>query len=153
MVGKAGLKAGLIGVAVMVVWTLIGQFLLSGSIGSSLVSLGVSVILYAGIGVLAGFFLATPRSASNGAKAGLIAGLISWFVATVVGGTILGIRVASGAPIPGADPEAMQQLAEAGTNVGVMMAIGGAVGFLCSLVIGAGLATAGGAVFSTIVPD
>ncbi len=54
MVGKAGLKAGLVGTAVMAVWTVIGRFIPpSGAL--MWVSSGVSLLLYAGIGVLAGF--------------------------------------------------------------------------------------------------
>jgi len=82
--GKAGLKAGLIGTAVMLVWTVIGRFLpMSG--GLVWVSAGVSLLMYAGIGVLAGFFLAPPRTPGKGAGAGAIAGLVSGVIAGVVG--------------------------------------------------------------------
>ena len=73
MTGKAGLKAGLIGTAVMVVWTVIGRFLPASGV-LMWVSSGVSLLLYAGIGVLAGFFLSPPRKPGKGAGAGALAG-------------------------------------------------------------------------------
>ena len=76
MAGKAGLKAGLIGTAVMLMTTLINQFLpISGGLVYAIC--GVNMLIYAGIGVLAGFFLASPRTPGKGAGAGAIAGLIS----------------------------------------------------------------------------
>jgi hypothetical protein len=104
MAGKAGLKAGLIGTAVMLVWTVIGRFLpVSGA--WVWVSSGVSLLMYAGIGVLAGFFLALPRTPGKGAGAGAIAGLISGVIAGVVGVVILNIQIASGGAVPGLSPE------------------------------------------------
>ena len=157
MIGKAGLKAGLIGAAVMVVITLINQFLLldflAGNIVLSLVSCGVSVVLYAGVGVLAGLFLAPTRTPGNGAKAGAIAGLISAVVSVVLGVVIMAIRSASGGPLPGLTPEQMDMLAEQGRNVGQLVLISGTVGAVCGAAIGAGAAAGGGAILAAVKPD
>jgi hypothetical protein len=157
MIGKAGLKAGLIGVAVMVVITLINQFVLlnvfAGNTVLSLVSCGVSVVLYAGIGVLAGFFLAPTRTPGNGAKAGAIAGLISAVVSVVLGIAIMAVRAAGGGPLPGLTPEQMEMMSEQGINAGRLVLLSGGVGAVCGAAMGAGAAAGGGAILAAIKPD
>jgi hypothetical protein len=157
MIGKAGLKAGLIGAVVMVVITLINQFLLleaiAGNIALTLASCGVSIALYVGVGVLAGWFLAPTRTPGNGAKAGAIAGLISAIVSVVLGVAIMAMRTAGGSPIPGMTPEQMEMLAEQGRNVGQLVMISGAVGAVCGAAMGAGAAAGGGALLAAIQPD
>jgi hypothetical protein len=149
MAGKAGLKAGLIGVAVMLVWTLINQLLLPASGGLVWVACGVSSLVYVGIGVLAGFFLTPPRAAGKGAGAGAIAGLISGAVSGAVGYIIMAVRAARGLGIPGLDPQQMQQLAESGIDP-MVLAIPGAI---CGVAIGAGLAAIGGAIVAAVKTD
>lgn len=157
MVGKAGLKAGLIGAAVMVVITLINQFLLlsqfAGNIVLSLLSCGVSVVLYACIGVLAGLFLTPTRTPGNGAKAGAIAGLISAVVSVALGVVILALRSAGGGPLPGVTPEQMEMLTEQGMNVGLLVLLSGTVGAVCGAAMGAGAAAGGGAILAAVKPD
>ena len=147
MAGKAGLKAGLIGMAVMLVLTGLNQVLpMTGA--WVWVSCGVSSLLYTGIGVLAGFFLAPPRTAGKGAGAGAIAGLISSAVSGVVSYIIIrtlfvrAIRLARGLDYPGLTTEQMQQLAASGMDP-KLFAIPGVI---CSIAIGAGLAAIGGAI-------
>ena len=102
MVGKAGLKAGLIGLVVMLIISVVNQLLLADVFASqpllSFASCGVSIVLYLGVGVLAGLFLEPPRTAGDGAKAGAIAGLIAAIVSVTIGVLILAIRTSSGAP-------------------------------------------------------
>lgn len=154
MAGKAGLKAGLIGTAVMLVWTVIGRFLpMSGAL--VWVSAGVSLLIYTGIGVLAGFFLAPPRTPGKGAGAGAIAGLISGVIAGVVGVVILIIQMASGGNIPGLSPEQMQQmqqLTESGMDP-TMFAVLTIPSVVCIMAIGSGLAAIGGAILGAVKPD
>ena len=148
MVGKAGLKAGLIGMAVMLVLAVLNRLLpISG--GLVWVSCGVSSLIYVGIGALAGFFLAPPRAAGKGAGAGAIAGLLSGLVSGVVGVAIMFIQMRQGMTISGLTPEQMQQLAQSGLDPAVLM-IPGAV---CSLGLGAGLAAIGGAIFAAVKLD
>jgi hypothetical protein len=157
MVGKAGLKAGLIGAAVMVAITLINQFVLldvfTGNTALSLASCGVSIVLYAGIGVLAGLFLTPTRTPGNGAKAGALAGLISAVISVGLGIAIMAIRMAGGGDIPGVSPEQMEMMAEQGINAGLIFLLSGTFGAVCGAVMGAGAAAAGGAVLAAVKPD
>ena len=157
MVGKAGLKAGLIGLAVMVVISLINQLLLVEIFAAqpilSFASCGVSMVLYVGIGALAGIFLTPPRTAGDGAKAGLIAGLISALVSVALGVLILVIRTNSGAPLPGITPEQLQMMEEQGMDLGLITLISGSVGAVCGAGLGAGAAAGGGALLAAIKPD
>jgi len=148
MAGKAGLKAGLIGVAVLLMITVANNLLpISG--GLVYVVCGVSMLIYIGIGVLAGFFLTPPRTAGKGAGAGAIAGLISGVINGVVGYVIISIRLAQGLGYPGLDPQQMQQLTEMGMDP-QLFAIPGAI---CGMAMGAGLAAIGGAIFAAVKSD
>jgi hypothetical protein len=146
--GKAGLKAGLIGVVVLLMVTAMNQFLpISG--GLVYVMCGVSMLIYAGIGVLAGFFLAPPRTPGKGAGAGAIAGLISGAINGAVGFVIISIRLAQGLGYPGLDPQQMQQLTEMGMDP-QLFAIPGAI---CGMALGAGVAAIGGAILAAVKSD
>lgn len=148
MAGKAGLKAGLIGIAVMVVLTIINRVAgLSGVL--VYVMCGVSTLAYVALGVLAGVFLAPPRTAGKAAGAGAIAGLLSGLVSGVIGIAIMAISIARGLGIPGLDAQQMELLAQTGLDP-TLLAIPGAV---CSLGIGAGAAAIGGAIFGALRPD
>ena len=157
MIGKAGLKAGLIGVVVMVLISLINQLLLAELFAArpalSFASCGVSVVLYVGVGVLAGIFLSPPRTAGDGAKAGLIAGLISAVISVGLGVVIMVIRTRSGAPLPGVTPEQLQMMEEQGMNLGRLTLLSGTIGAVCGAGIGAGAAAGGGALLAAIKPD
>jgi hypothetical protein len=148
MAGKAGLKAGLIGIVVMVVLTLINR--LTGVSGVLVyVMCGVSMLAYVAVGVLAGVLLAPPRTAGTGAGAGAIAGLLSGLVSGVIGIAMMAISVSRGQGIPGLDAQQMELLAETGLDP-TLLSIPGAV---CSLGIGSGAASVGGAIFGALRPD
>lgn len=156
MTGQAGLKAGLIGAAVLLVLTLLSQIPAVGCI-----CCGVSLLAYAGVGVLAGFFLTPPRSAGIGAGAGAIAGVISGVVAGVVQALVLAVQTLIAGPGEFAsllDPEQMRQLSELGVDPETFaaftgtggVALGGALCCLSSLAIGAVLGAIGGAIFAAV---
>ena len=148
MVGKAGLKAGLIGVAVMLVVTVLNNVLpISGAV--VYVVCGLSVAIYAGIGVLAGLFVAAPRTAGKGAAAGAIAGAICAVIAGAIGSGIMFFRMARGLGVPGLSPQQMQLLAESNIDP-KLYAIPGAV---CGLAINTIVATIGGAVVAAVKTD
>lgn len=148
MTGKAGLKAGLIGVVVLLVMTAINNLLpIAGNVVYVLCC--ISMLIYVGIGVLAGLFLAPPRTPGKGAGAGAIAGLISGAINGVVGFIIISVRMAQGLGYPGLDAQQMQQLNELGMNP-QLLAIPGA---LCGAVIGAAVAAIGGAIFAAVKAD
>lgn len=154
MVGKAGLKAGLVGTAVMAVWTVIGRFIPpSGAL--MWVSSGVSLLLYAGIGVLAGFFLSPPRKPNKGAGAGALAGLTSGVIAGTIGTLILVTQMAAGGDVPGFNPQQAEQMQRL-INMGIdpkTFALMALPGVICITAIGAGLAAVGGAIFAAVRTD
>lgn len=148
MVGKAGLKAGLIGTAVLLVMTAINQILpISGAL--VYVLCGFSTLIYAGIGVLAGFFLVPPRTPGRGAGAGAIAGVIGGVINGIVGAVIMVIRQAQGLGLAGLTPEQMQQLSAAGVDPTVYAI----PGVICGMVVGAGAAAIGGAILAAVKSD
>ncbi len=159
MTGKAGLKAGLIGAAVVLVLTLLSQIP-----GVGCVCCGLTWLVYAGIGALAGFFLTPPRAAGTGAGAGAIAGLVSGAVGGIIWIIILAIQMALTGPGEIAstiNPEQMHQLVELGIDsemFAIFSGIGGVVigGGLCcltGLAVGAGMGAIGGAIFAAVKPD
>ncbi len=154
MTGKAGLKAGLIGVAIMLMHTGLSRLL--PSYGSLVwVSAGVSLLVYAGIGVLAGLLLTPPRTPGKGAGAGAIASLMSGLVAGAVGTAIMVIQMASGEAISGLSPEQMQQiqqLTESGMDPATF-ALLAIPGLACVVAIGTGLSAASGAIVAAVKPD
>ena len=162
MAGKAGLKAGLIGAAVLVALTLLELIPIPYLACACFV---IRLLVYAGIGVLAGFFLTPPRTAGTGAGAGAIAGaiggLISGIVSMIAAVVQGAVGVASGALDPemlrlftefGADidPETLALLTGAGAGMGA--AISG-VSCLCSLAVGAALGAIGGVIFGAAKRD
>jgi hypothetical protein len=151
--GKAGVKAGLIGIAVMVVLTLLNQFVIPIRGALTYVMCGVSTLLYVGIGTLAGYFLAPPRTPGKGAGAGAIAGLISGVVSTIIGSIIMFTRFSMTGEIPGVTPDQMQQLADSGMEPKTLLILGMTVGPVCSMAIGAGAAAIGGAILGALKTD
>jgi len=114
MTGKAGLKAGLIGAAIILVMTLLSQIP-----GVGCICCGLTWLVYAGIGVLAGFFLTPPRAAGTGAGAGAIAGLVSGAAGGIVWIIVMAVTVALGGTGDVAsviDPQTMRQLIELGID-------------------------------------
>ena len=147
MIGKAGLKAGLIGLVVLLIVTALNNLLpISGA--WVYVLCGISTLLYVGIGVLAGLFLVPPRTPGKGAGAGAIAGLIGSGINGMISVIITTIRLSRGLGIAGVDPQQMQQLLEAGYNPQALLL----PGTVCGLVIGAGAAAVGGAILAAVKP-
>lgn len=159
MTGKAGLKAGLIGAAIILVMTLLSQIP-----GVGCICCGLTFLVYAGIGVLAGFFLTPPRTAGTGAGAGAIAGLVSGAAGGIVWIIVMAVTVAfgdTGDIMSAIDPQTMRQLLELGIDPEMFAtfsgvggaALGGGMCCLTGLAIGAGMGAIGGAIFAAIKPD
>ena len=161
MSGQAGLKAGLIGGAIVLLFTALSQvpvpFFCCGCTA-------LTLLAYIGIGVLAGVFLNPPRDAGKGAGAGAIAGVISGLVAGIVLIVGLGIQMAfmgTGDILSTVDPQTLKQLEEIGLSAEAFAALSGVTGVgivggmccLADLAIGAGLGAAGGAIFGAAKPD
>jgi hypothetical protein len=150
MTGKAGLKAGLIGAAVILVVTLLSQIPFVGCVCCAL-----TWLIYAAIGALAGFFSDPPRTAGSGAGAGAIAGLISGVAGGLIWVIVMVIQAAVAGPgnIPAIDPETMRQLTELGVDPEMFQVLTGGMCCLGSLATGAGLGAVGGLIFAALRPE
>jgi hypothetical protein len=132
MTFKAGLKGGLIGMAVAIVLTLLGlipvPFL--GCVCACLVW-----VMWVVAGVLAANFLTPPRSAGQGAGAGAIAGLVVAAGEGLVSIIIAGIRGAIGgaSSLSSLTPEMMSQLADSGIPPELFTALSGGGGVAAAL--------------------
>jgi hypothetical protein len=145
MAGKAGLKAGAIGAAIMLVPGLINHLLPIAENAALMYTLcGISLAIYASTGVLAGLFLARPRTPGKGAGAGAIAGLISG----IIYGGLGFVMIATGFSSLLASAQ-VQQTIEQGLSPMVFAVIG----ITCNPILGSALAAIGGAVFAAVKPD
>lgn len=154
MAGKAGLKAGAIGLIVMIVWTVIGRLVPAMASGVMIyVSCGISALMYLGIGVLAGLFLASPRTMGKGATSGAVAGLIAGGGGSILGVIIMLTQIGSTGTIPGLSPDQAQLLAESNMDPMMLSLIGGVCGVGLALALGAGLGAAGGAISAALKGD
>jgi hypothetical protein len=156
MAGKAGLKAGLIGAAGVGVLTVLsvllsGPWPILGRVGGGLIMLA-----YIGSGLLAGLFLAAPRSAGMGARAGALAGLIGgagsgivWIIAVVARVT----QISWDGIMPVVGLREMPQPTDLGVTAEMLAVMIGGLCFLTSLLAGAGLGAIGGAVFGAARRD
>lgn len=151
MTGKAGLKAGLIGTGVMLVWTIVGRLVPLSGIWVW-VSTGISLLTYAGIGVLASLLLAQPRTPGKGAGAGAISGLISGLIAGGVGVAILLVQISGTGDVPTMTPQQLEQIRQLGQS-GPPLPLLLAPSAVCIMAIGSGLAAIGGAILAAVKPD
>jgi hypothetical protein len=145
------LKAGLFGTGVMLVWTVIGRLVPIAGVWVW-VSSGLSLLMYAGIGLLAGVFLRPPRAPGKGAGAGAIAGLISGLIAGGVGIGILMAQIAGGGNVPAMSTEQMAQIRQVSAS-GIPLPVLLAPSAVCVMAIGSGLAAIGGAILAAVKPD
>ncbi|MEW5958946.1 MAG: hypothetical protein AB1801_14535 [Chloroflexota bacterium] len=158
---QAVLKAGGVGAAVLVVLTLLGYIPCVGCITFIL-----TLVAYVGIGVLAAYWMAPPRTtsggATNGAMAAVVAGLVSGLVNLVISGIYFAITGSSQMMQALADlpPEQLAALTEAGIDPSLLAGGAGIAGVLglsavccgLGLVIAAALGAAGGAYWGNSHP-
>ncbi len=159
---QAGLKAGGIGAAVMVVLALLGLIPIPflGCLCCLLV-----FVAWIGSGVLAANFMQAPRTSGGAAGAGAVAGVLSGLGYGIVTALTAVVRAATGggAALSSAlTPEMIQQFQQAGVDpqtftqmMSFMASTGGAalVGSLCCIgarLLGAALGAVGGAIGSAI---
>ena len=166
MSGKAGLKAGLIGAGALFLITLPNLLptFLPPIPCLGCICCGLPLLAYAGVGVLAGFFITPPRDAGAGAGAGAIAGLISAVGSTIAWMITMGLQMLiSGTQdvMSTLDPEMIRQISELGISPEMFAALSGVTGLfiaggmccLVSLALGAGLGALGGLIFGATKPD
>ena len=159
---SAVLKAGGVGAAVLVVLSLLGYIPCVGCFTFIL-----TLVAYVGIGILAVYWSAPPRTGSGGAMSGAVAAVVAALIAGVINLMISAVYFSitgsaqftqALADIP---PEQLAVLAEAGIDPSLLA--GGAgiagvlgIGALCctlGLVIAAALGAAGGAFWGSSHPN
>jgi predicted outer membrane lipoprotein len=150
------LKAGLIGGAALVVLSLLGLIPCVGCITWIL-----GLLVYAGIGVLAAYWMPPVRmagpAAGQGAMAAALGALIGGVVTTII--AIIQMALTDTAALLSQIPaDTLQQLEQAGIDPGMFMGpgAGAAYGSVCciaGLIVAALLGAVGGAIFAAIKPD
>jgi hypothetical protein len=155
---KPGVKAGLIGGAVLVVLDLLGLVPVLGC-----VSMPLQLLAYLGIGMLAGFWLAPRREGGRAAGQGAIAGLIMAAIGGVVSIALAPVSLAlSGGPqaiLRQLPPESLQALQTAGIDPRAIINAGTTAGLtaICcvpvGLLLGAGLGALGGLILAGVKPE
>ena len=159
--GKAGLKAGLIGGAVVLALTLLS---LIPVVGLGYCCSCLSILVYVGIGVLGSVFLTPPRQAGKGAGAGAVAGLIAGAIGGLTLAVIMLMQGASLEPdailsaVPASQWEQLRQAGVDPTTYAEMFSqyygyISAAVCCPGSLVMGAALGAIGGAIHAAAKKD
>lgn len=158
MVGKAAIKAGLIGAAIMVILNLLGLIPIP-FLGC--VCLCIVWLAYAGVGALAAHFMEGAVTTGDAAKAGALAGVISGAVSGIVSSIITAVRGTVGGfgdVMSQMDPEMLRQMQDYGIDPGLftgMASTGGIIGVaLCcclgGLVISAALGAIGGIIYASV---
>jgi len=153
------LKAGLIGVAILVVLNLIGLIPVLACITTPL-----SLIAYIVVGVLAASYMQPRRETGKAAGQGALAALLAGFGGGIVGFIITLIKGAIGgaAQLPEImqqiPPEFRGQVRDLGIPVEFLAGAGGAAvcGSMCCLVgvfVAAALGAIGGAIYAAVKPD
>lgn len=153
-----GLKAGLIGGLVLALVDLLGLVPVV-----SCIAVPLQMLLFIGIGALAGYWL-TPRrgggpAAGQGAIAGLVAGAIGGIVNVVLAPVSLSMYGGSDAILRGFPPESLQALQSAGIDPYALVSPGTMAGLtaVCclpiALLFGAGLGALGGLILAGTKPE
>ena len=159
---SAWLKAGLVGVVIVVVLNLIGQVPFLGCITALL-----TFVAYVVVGVLAASYMPPVRetgtAAGQGALAAIVTGLVGGLVSLVIGmlqaamgGAYQGTQLLSQIP-----PEIRHQLGDLGINPELVTGFGGigaaaVCGSVCclgSILFAAVLGAIGGAIYAAVKPD
>ena len=155
---KPGVKAGLVGGAILVALGLLGLVPVISCLSMPLQLLG-----YIGIGMLAGFWMAPRReggrAAGQGAIAGLMAAAIGGLVSIVLAPVGLAISGGPQAILRQFPAESLQALESAGVDPNAIFNPGTMAGLtaICcvpvGLLVGAGLGALGGLILAGIKPE
>ena len=163
---QAGLKAGGLGAAIIIVLTLLGL------IPIPFLGCLCCLVIFAamvGAGVMAAKFSPAPRTAGGAAGTGALAGVLSGFSYGLVTGIVGVVRAATGSAAnvlnSSLTPDMLQQLQEAGVDPQTFTdtfsfltspggaALGGALCCVGALVLGAVLGAVGGAIGAAMFKD
>ena len=159
---KAGLKAGAVGAAVIVILNLIGLIPCAGCVVCIL-----GLLVYVGAGALAAYWLPPVRTAGDSAGAGAIAGVVAGIVGGIVNMIISALRFTiSGGPeaamrqMGQLPPEVMRELQQTGIDPSIFAgtSIAGVIGIsaMCCVlgfILAAVLGAIGGVIFAAAKPE
>ncbi|MBE7471101.1 MAG: hypothetical protein DPW09_23450 [Anaerolineae bacterium] len=146
---QAILKAGGVGAGILLVLNVLGLIPCVGCI-----TLILSLLVYAGVGVLAALWMPAPRDGASGAKNGAVAAVVAGLVSGLINMVLAGIQFSiSGTSqmtqvINDLPPDQAAALAELGISPAAL-GIGAVLGIttgccLIGVLIAAGLGAAGG---------
>jgi hypothetical protein len=156
---QAGLKAGLIGGAIVALLQLVG-LIPFGCLGCFIWI--PSWATYVGVGALAAYWLPIPRSVGDGAGTGAIAGIVTGIIGGIFSMIVSGINFAitggSAAILSQIPQESLDALRDAGLDPATFTGFGAVLGisaFCCvvSMVIAVALGAIGGAIFAAAKSD
>ncbi|MDD3828274.1 MAG: hypothetical protein PHY79_20100 [Anaerolineae bacterium] len=147
------MKAGLIGGAVIVVLNLLGLIPCVG-----LIACGLSLLVYAGVGVLAAYWMPPPRAAGTAAGQGALAAVVAALIGGIVNTILITVQVVatdSSTILSQVPPETLEQLRQSGIDPATLMSPGfgvatGAVCCLGGLVFAAILGAIGAAIMAAV---
>jgi hypothetical protein len=150
------LKAGLIGGVVLIVLNLLGLIPCVG-----LVTCVLGLLAYAGIGILAAYWMPPVRMAGQAAGQGALAAVLAALIGGIVNTIVVVIQMAvtdTSAILAQIPDDALQQLYDAGVDPGTFVGpvggiLGGSMCCVGGLILAAILGAIGGAVFAAIRPD
>jgi hypothetical protein len=155
MTFQNGLKAGGIGAIIAVILNLVGIIPLIGCCTFIL-----TLVLWVGVGVLAGYFGSKSNSMQTGgdaAKAGAVAGAVTSLVGGVAQTIIFAIQAALGGSVQALSqipPEQLRQLRDAGIDPAIFSSVAGVIGVgSCCCIIGTLIAAALGAGGGALSPS
>ncbi|HSJ52843.1 MAG TPA: hypothetical protein VLC52_03775 [Anaerolineae bacterium] len=150
------MKAGLIGGAVVVVLNLLGLIPCVG-----LIACGLSLVVYAGVGVLAAYWMPPLRNAGTAAGQGALAAVVAGLIGGIVNTILITIQVAAtdtATILQSVPAQTLEQLRQSGIDPASLMSPvwGLATGGLCclgGLVFAAILGAIGAAIYAAVKPD
>jgi hypothetical protein len=155
MTFQNGLKAGGIGAVISVILNLLGIIPVVGCCTFIL-----TLVLWVGVGVLAGYFgnKSNPmQTGSDAATAGAVAGAVTSLVGGVAQTIIFAIQAALGGTVQTLSqipPEQLRQLREIGVDPAIFSSVAGVIGIgSCCCIVGTLIAAALGAGGGALSPS
>lgn len=150
------MKAGLIGGAIVAILNLLGLIPCVG-----LIACGLSLLVYAGVGAVAAYWMPPVRSAGTSAGQGALAAVVAAFLGGIVNTIVIAAQIAltdSATLLSAVPAESLEQLRQSGIDPASLMTptfgvFTGSVCCLGSLAFAAILGAIGAAIFAAVRPE